>query len=58
LKYPHVRLVATFEDGEALFQVICDRGLEGGGREAAARSLPTGGARMAQDEEQSDASVC
>jgi bifunctional non-homologous end joining protein LigD len=26
---PHVRLVATFEDGEALFEAVCDRGLEG-----------------------------
>src|SRR4051794_25032027 len=26
---PHVRLVATFEDGEALFAAVCDRGLEG-----------------------------
>jgi bifunctional non-homologous end joining protein LigD len=25
----HTRLVATFEDGEALFRVVCDRGLEG-----------------------------
>jgi bifunctional non-homologous end joining protein LigD len=25
----HVQLVATFEDGEALFSVVCDRGLEG-----------------------------
>jgi bifunctional non-homologous end joining protein LigD len=25
----HTRLVATFEDGEALFRVICERGLEG-----------------------------
>jgi ATP-dependent DNA ligase len=24
-----VRLVATFEDGQALFEAICDRGLEG-----------------------------
>jgi ATP-dependent DNA ligase len=24
-----VRLVATFEDGRALFEVICERGLEG-----------------------------
>jgi len=24
-----VRLVATFEDGEALFAAVCDRGLEG-----------------------------
>jgi bifunctional non-homologous end joining protein LigD len=26
---PYVRLVATFEDGEALFGAVCDRGLEG-----------------------------
>jgi len=26
---PHTRLVATFEDGDALFRVVCDRGLEG-----------------------------
>jgi bifunctional non-homologous end joining protein LigD len=26
---PHVRLVATFEDGHALFEVVCERGLEG-----------------------------
>ena len=26
---PHVQLVATFEDGEALSQVVCERGLEG-----------------------------
>ncbi len=26
---PHVRLVATFEDGEALFAAVCERGLEG-----------------------------
>ncbi len=26
---PHAKLVATFEDGEALFRVVCDRGLEG-----------------------------
>jgi bifunctional non-homologous end joining protein LigD len=25
----HVRLVATFEDGEALFAAVCARGLEG-----------------------------
>jgi len=24
-----VRLVATFEDGEALFAAVCDRGLDG-----------------------------
>ena len=29
LEGPHVRLVATFEDGEALFRAVCDRGLEG-----------------------------
>jgi ATP-dependent DNA ligase len=26
---PRVRLVATFEDGEALFAAVCERGLEG-----------------------------
>src|SRR6266540_949074 len=26
---PHVRLVATFEDGQALFDAVCARGLEG-----------------------------
>ena len=26
---PHVRLVATFEDGDALFDAMCERGLEG-----------------------------
>jgi bifunctional non-homologous end joining protein LigD len=26
---PHAQLVETFDDGEALFKVICDRGLEG-----------------------------
>ena len=26
---PRVRLVARFEDGEALFVAVCDRGLEG-----------------------------
>ena len=26
---PPVRLVATFEDGDALFAAVCERGLEG-----------------------------
>jgi len=26
---PRVRLVATFQDGEALYAAVCDRGLEG-----------------------------
>src|SRR5215218_10127786 len=26
---PRVRFVATFEDGDALFAAVCDRGLEG-----------------------------
>ena len=26
---PYVRLVATFEDGQALFDAVCERGLEG-----------------------------
>ena len=29
LEGPQVRLVATFEDGEALFAAVCERGLEG-----------------------------
>ena len=29
LESQHVRLVATFEDGEALFAAVCERGLEG-----------------------------
>jgi len=29
LESPRVRLVATFEDGEALFDAVCTRGLEG-----------------------------
>ncbi len=29
LESRHVRLVATFEDGEALFAAVCQRGLEG-----------------------------
>ena len=29
LENHHVRLVATFEDGEALFAAVCERGLEG-----------------------------
>src|SRR5215218_4488876 len=29
LEGPRVRLVATFEDGEALFAAVCERGLEG-----------------------------
>jgi bifunctional non-homologous end joining protein LigD len=29
LESGHVRLVATFEDGEALFAAVCERGLEG-----------------------------
>jgi ATP-dependent DNA ligase len=29
LEGPHVRLVATFEDGGALLSAVCDRGLEG-----------------------------
>jgi bifunctional non-homologous end joining protein LigD len=29
LEGPYVRLVATFEDGDALFRAVCDRGLEG-----------------------------
>jgi bifunctional non-homologous end joining protein LigD len=29
LERQHVRLVATFEDGEALFAAVCQRGLEG-----------------------------
>jgi hypothetical protein len=29
LERPHVRRVATFEDGQALYQAVCDRGLEG-----------------------------
>ena len=29
LESHHVRLVATFEDGEALFAAVCERGLEG-----------------------------
>ena len=31
-----LRLVATFEDGEALFAAVCDRGLEGSRRKARA----------------------
>jgi ATP-dependent DNA ligase len=30
LEGPQVRLVATFEDGAALFAAVCERGLEGG----------------------------
>jgi ATP-dependent DNA ligase len=26
---PHVRLVATFDDGPALYEAVCERGLEG-----------------------------
>jgi bifunctional non-homologous end joining protein LigD len=26
---PHVKLVATFEDGQALYDAVCERGLEG-----------------------------
>jgi ATP-dependent DNA ligase len=29
LESERVRLVATFEDGEALFAAVCERGLEG-----------------------------
>jgi ATP-dependent DNA ligase len=29
LEGPYVRLVATFEDGDALFRAVCERGLEG-----------------------------
>ena len=29
LETERVRLVATFEDGEALFAAVCERGLEG-----------------------------
>ena len=29
LESQHVRLVATFQDGEALFAAVCERGLEG-----------------------------
>src|SRR5215208_6587036 len=29
LEGQHVRLVATFEDGEALYDAVCERGLEG-----------------------------
>jgi bifunctional non-homologous end joining protein LigD len=29
LETARVRLVATFEDGEALFAAVCERGLEG-----------------------------
>jgi bifunctional non-homologous end joining protein LigD len=29
LEGPRVRLVATFEDGEALYAAVCERGLEG-----------------------------
>src|SRR5215207_3586578 len=29
LEGPRVRLVATFEDGAALFAAVCERGLEG-----------------------------
>jgi bifunctional non-homologous end joining protein LigD len=29
LENQRVKLVATFEDGEALFAAVCDRGLEG-----------------------------
>jgi bifunctional non-homologous end joining protein LigD len=29
LEGPYVRLVATFEDGDALFGAVCERGLEG-----------------------------
>ena len=39
LESHHVRLVATFEDGEALFAAVYERGLEGC-RETSARPLP------------------
>jgi bifunctional non-homologous end joining protein LigD len=33
-------LAGTFEDGEALFEAVCEHGLEGRGREAAHSALP------------------
>ena len=53
LEGPRVRLIATFEDGEALFAAVCERGPEGvvakRDRDVPARRAPVG-----EDEEPGD----
>ena len=55
LEGPRVRLVATFEDGEALFAAVCERGL-GGVVAKPARPLPAARAGVGEDEEPRDRS--
>ena len=42
---------ATFEDGAALFDAVCERGPRGRHREAAAIAVPAGEAHLGEDQE-------
>ena len=53
-----VRLVATFEDGEALFAAVCARGLEGVVAKRERDPYRPWGSRVGQDEESRDRSFC
>jgi bifunctional non-homologous end joining protein LigD len=54
-----VRLAATFEDGQALFEAVCDRGLEGVvAKRLRDRYRPGERRWMNEDEEPCDAPVC
>jgi hypothetical protein len=48
---PQRRVPEAFEDGEALWEAVCEYELEGRGREAAVRALPAGRAGVGEGEE-------
>src|SRR5215204_1292038 len=54
LEGPRARLVATFEDGEALFAAVCERGLEGVVAKRDRDRYRPGERQWGEDEEQGD----
>lgn len=52
-----LEIVASFDDGPALWDAVVARGLEGRRRETRARAVPSGCAAVGQDEEQCDSEV-